>query len=58
MRRVLITCPEEETPADTGLRMPADEFDRAKFHHVSTPCAECEELHTWGKGDAFLGDPE
>lgn len=56
MAMVLIRCPETNLPVTTGLFMDRASFESATFRDEDTRlrCAECREIHTWRKEEAYL----
>ena len=51
--RVLITCPETQSPVDTVLRMRQSAFEVLKGE-FRFRCARCGQVHAWKREDAWL----
>ncbi len=56
MPAVMIRCPTSGKTIDTGIALSRNAFDDPEcvMEDNVTSCPHCQQLHTWGKQDAFL----
>lgn len=56
MPAVMIRCPISGKPIDTGIALNRESFDdpNTVMENNVTSCPYCQQMHTWGKQDAFL----
>lgn len=53
MQRVLFTCPSSGRTVPTVQRMTEAKFS-AMVGRFAFRCSSCDEIHQWGKEDAWL----
>lgn len=56
MPALMIRCPTSGKPVDTGIALSKDAFHdpRTVMDNNETSCPHCQQIHIWGKKDAFL----